>query len=132
MPVKMSEERRCSSASTCVKLGRAVEGMSEKLMQIVGEIRQGLRALYGPRLANLVLFGSQARNDAEPESDVDVLVVLRGPVDPNREMPRVSPLASRLSLKHDVVISCVYVSEEDFHSDQSPLLLNVRREGVMV
>jgi predicted nucleotidyltransferase len=132
IPVKIGEEPACSSASTCGKLEKAVEGMSEKLLHIVGELRRGLLALYGPRLANLVLFGSQARNEAEPESDIDVLVVLRGPVDPNQEIPRVSPLASGLSLKHDVVISCVYVSEEGFHSDQSPLLLNVRREGVMV
>src|SRR6266571_2296599 len=35
-----------------------------------------LRALYGGRLRRVVLFGSWARGDAHPESDIDLLVVL--------------------------------------------------------
>jgi len=106
--------------------------MTVKLQHILAEFRRGLEALYGPRLVEVVLFGSQARNDASADSDIGVMMVLRGAVDSNMEIPRVSPLASGLSLKHDVVISCVYISEEGFLRDESPLLLNVRREGVLV
>jgi predicted nucleotidyltransferase len=106
--------------------------MTVKLQHILAEFRHGLEALYGARLVEVVLFGSQARNDAGADSDIDVMMVLRGAVNSNMEIPRVSPLASGLSLKHDVVISCVYISEEDFSRDESPLLLNVRREGVLV
>jgi len=102
------------------------------LQEILREFRSGLERLYGPRLANVVLFGSRARHEARPDSDIDLLVVLRGDVDPHVELHRVSPYKSALCLKHDVVISCVYISEEDFGSEQSPLLLNVRREGVPV
>jgi hypothetical protein len=35
-----------------------------------------------------------------------------------------------LSLANDVVISCVFMSEERFVTEKSPLLLNVRRERV--
>jgi len=96
------------------------------------EFRQGLERIYGSRLVNVILFGSQARNDGQPDSDIDVMVVLRGAVDPNEEIRRVSPLSSGLSLQHNVVISCVYISENDFHGEASPLLLNVRREGIAV
>jgi predicted nucleotidyltransferase len=106
--------------------------MTVELQQILAEFRSGLEVLYGPRLVDVVLFGSQARNDASADSDIDVMIVLRGTVDSNQEIPHVSPLASRLSLEHDVVISCVYISEEGFRRDESPLLLNVRREGVLV
>ena len=106
--------------------------MTVKLQHILAEFRRGLEALYGSRLVEVVLFGSQARNDASADSDIDVMIVLRGAVDSNKEIPHVSPLASGLSLKHDAVISCVYISEEAFHHDESPLLLNVRREGVLV
>jgi predicted nucleotidyltransferase len=106
--------------------------MTVDLWHILAEFRRGLEALYGARLVEVVLFGSRARNDADPDSDIDVMIVLRNRVDSTKEIPRVSPLASKLSLKHDVVISCVYVSEESFRRDASPLLLNVRREGVLV
>lgn len=83
-------------------------------------------------LSRSYLFGSQARDEAEPDSDIDVMLVLQGAVDPNREIQRLSSFTSGLSLKHDAVISCVYMSEEDFNNEQSPLMLNVRREGVFV
>ena len=33
---------------------------------------------FGDRLVSIVLFGSRARGQAQPESDVDLLVVIRG------------------------------------------------------
>jgi predicted nucleotidyltransferase len=104
--------------------------MNEKLTAILAELRRRLEALYGPRLVRLVLYGSQARGDAEPGSDIDVMVVLKGPVKPGDEIARTGEIAAPLSLEHDVVISCVFVSAERFDHEQSPLLLNVRREGV--
>mgnify|MGYP001603311191 CR=1 FL=1 len=102
------------------------------LEQILQEFRHGLEQIYGSRLVEAVLFGSQARNDAEPDSDIDVMLVLRGPVNPHEEIRRISAFKSQLCLKHDVVISCVYVSEAEYHHDETPLMLNVRREGVPV
>ena len=79
-----------------------------------------------------VMYGSQARGDAVPGSDVDVLVVLSGSVDPEAEIERATPITAALSLEYDIVISCLYVSEERYAQEKSPLLLNVRREGVVV
>ena len=80
----------------------------------------------------MMLFGSQARGDAKPESDIDVLVVLQGPVDPGGEIARTGEVTAQVSLKHDVVISRVLISVDQFSEEQSPLLLNVRREGIQV
>lgn len=88
--------------------------------------------MYGERLIRLVLFGSQARGDARPDSDIDVMVVLRGEVDVETERRRVLPITSELSLENNVVILCVYVSERRFGQEQSPLLHNARAEGVAV
>lgn len=49
---------------------------------------------------------------------LDVMIVLRGAVRSNVDIRPVSPLASELSLKHDLVIFCVHVSEEAFRRDQ--------------
>jgi predicted nucleotidyltransferase len=102
------------------------------LQGIIREFRSGLERLYGPRLIKVILFGSRARQDAQPDSDIDLLVVLRGPVNPYQELDRVCDFQCAVGLEHNAVISCVFVSEEELDTQASPLLLNVRREGVPV
>jgi predicted nucleotidyltransferase len=104
--------------------------MTKKLKNILAELRCELEKLYGERLARVVLFGSQARGDAAPDSDIDVLVVLRGDVRDGEEISRTSKITADLSLANDVVISCVFVSDKQFAIENSPLLLNIRKEGV--
>ena len=106
--------------------------MPKSLKHIFFELKSRLDGLYGGRLSRLVLFGSHARGDAEAESDIDVLVVLKGRVRAGMEVTRIAPVTAALSLTYDVVISCVFVSEERYLNEMSPLLINVRREGVSV
>ncbi len=106
--------------------------MPPKIQTILTDLRRRFEALYGERLARIVLFGSQARGDAELGSDIDVLVVLKGPVSPCEEIARTINDVADISLEHTEVIACVFVSEEQFERERSPLLLNVRREGVAV
>lgn len=106
--------------------------MNEELQMILAELRQRLAEHYGERLVEVVLFGSQARGDAVPGSDIDVLVVLKGPVHPGEEIEGTGEFCAALSLKYDVLISTVFVSEEDFHHAQTPLMRNVHREGIRI
>ena len=106
--------------------------MSERLQSLLAELRRRFEALYGPRLVRLMLFGSQARGDAEPGSDIDVLVVLEGLVRPGEEIRRSLNDVAELSLENNLVFSCVFVSRDRFENELSPLLINVRREGIPV
>ena len=94
-----------------------------------GQLLATLRA-HGVTFA--LLFGSRAVGGARPDSDVDVLVVLRGPVDAGEEILRSGEVASSLSLQFHVVLSRVFISAEQFCTEQSPLLLNIRREGILL
>jgi uncharacterized protein len=106
--------------------------MNVQLREILCELRQQFEALYGERLVQMVLFGSRARGDAVPGSDIDVLIVLQGQINPGEEISRTGEVTTALSLQHGVVISRVFVSAERFSEERSPLLLNVCREGVRV
>ena len=104
--------------------------MGKNRRSLVTEFRRRLEDLYGARLCRLVLFGSQARQDAEPGSDIDLLVLLEGPVQVAEELSRISPITAELSLRDDVVLSCVVASRERYEQENSPFFLNIRREGV--
>jgi predicted nucleotidyltransferase len=106
--------------------------MDDRIGLILADLRRRLGDLYGSRLERLVLFGSQARGDADAGSDIDVLVVLTGPVAPAEEVSRTIDTVAALSLEHDVVVGCVFVSGDDFEQAGSPFLRNARREGVTV
>ena len=107
--------------------------MSESpLTDILQTLRHEFSRVLGDQFETILLFGSQARGDARADSDIDVLVVVRGEFDIGDLIKRTSAVVSSLSLRHDVVISRVFVSKEQFEQEQSPLLLNVRREGVVV
>jgi len=106
--------------------------MTERVSRIVMELRDRLEELYGDRLERVVLFGSQARGDATPESDVDVLVVLRGEVAPIEEIRRTGALASELSLRYDADVAITFTASDRFENGDGPFLRNVREEGVLV
>ncbi|MCC6586758.1 MAG: nucleotidyltransferase domain-containing protein [Bryobacterales bacterium] len=105
---------------------------SEQLHTVLRQFRRAIERIYGERLINMILFGSQARGDAQDGSDIDLLIVLQGPVDPNAEIERLSPVKARICLEHNVAISCVYFDAVEVREGESPLLRNVRREGVPV
>jgi uncharacterized protein len=106
--------------------------MSDKLTALLTELRRRFEALYGERLVQMILFGSQARGDAEPGSDIDVLVVLKDPVRAGEEIERTIDFVADLSLQHNEVISCAFIGEDRFKHRHGPLLRNVRREGVRI
>jgi predicted nucleotidyltransferase len=106
--------------------------MTSKVRQVLAELHTRLKGLHGDRLVRLVLFGSQARGDARPDSDIDIMLVLKDPVSHEVESDRVVPITAELSLENDVVISTIYMSAERYARERSSLLLNVREEGVAV
>jgi predicted nucleotidyltransferase len=81
-------------------------------------------------LDSMLLYGSRARGDAVVGSDIDVLIIMKGPFDYGDMLDRTSDATAAISLEYDVVISRVLVSREDYESKQTPFLMNVRREAV--
>jgi len=103
-----------------------------KIKRILQEFRDKIEKLYGDRLKNIVLYGSYARNEANKESDMDLLIVLGGKVIPGKEIDKLIDIITDINLKYGVLISVYPVSEENFSTVNSPLLINVRREGIPV
>lgn len=102
----------------------------KKIDEVIKEFRAEIEKLYGKSLKNIILYGSWARNEATEDSDIDMVVVLEGDIMPGKEIDRMIGIITEINLKHGVLISVYPVSEKDYLTLKSPLLLNVRREGV--
>jgi predicted nucleotidyltransferase len=103
-----------------------------KLPHILRTLRRELQRILGDQLDMVLLYGSQARGEARPDSDIDILVVVRDNLDYGDLIQQTSAVVSDLSLRYNVVISRAFVSKDRFQQEQSPFLMNVRREGVPV
>lgn len=98
---------------------------------LLHELKERLTAAYGDRLHAAVLFGSEARGEAGPRSDIDVLVVLETQDgDYGDELERcltaVYPVALRLGRR----VSVKPLTRDEYERGDSPLLREVRRSGV--
>jgi predicted nucleotidyltransferase len=100
------------------------------LAEVVAELRKGLRALYGPRFRDLLLYGSYARGEQREGSDVDLLVLLAGPVITSREISRIAKISAPISLAHDIVLSVIPVSQEAYRKGDTVFLRTVRQDAV--
>ncbi|HIJ80284.1 MAG TPA: hypothetical protein HPP76_01085 [Desulfuromonadales bacterium] len=84
-------------------------------------------------LAWIKLFGSKARGNADPESDLDVLFVLDTL---NWESERsVFEICFYASLRHDILLSPIVMSRAETESPltrMSSFFQNVEKEGVLV
>jgi len=100
---------------------------------ILQEFKLKTAKLYGARLKKIVLYGSYARGQANDEhSDIDLAVVLDDDVNPGKEIDRMIDIITDINLDYDILLSVYPVSENDYHSVNSPLLLNLRKEGIPV
>jgi Uncharacterised protein family (UPF0158)/Nucleotidyltransferase domain len=95
-------------------------------------VAEDLRGLYGNRLRKVILFGSWARGDAHPESDIDLLVVLDRVQSTWDEQQRMDEILWRHSLENETVVSALPVAEADMRSDSRPVLIRAQAEGLEV
>jgi uncharacterized protein len=100
------------------------------LPEILTDVRQHLEHLYGDRLSSLLLYGSQARNEARHDSDIDLLVALHEPFDLMLEIDRTTPFIADLCLTWEVHISVNMVSDRTLQDGKMPFFLNLRREAI--
>jgi predicted nucleotidyltransferase len=100
------------------------------LAKTVAQLEWGLKDLYGERFRGLLLFGSYARGEAREGSDIDLLLLLDGPVNVSRELLRIQPIKWPLGLAADVLLSVFPVSYQAFQEAESSFLYTVRQEAV--
>jgi len=115
------------------ELPNAMERVTdERLREALAEIKRALIERIGPDF-RLILFGSRARGDADPDSDVDLMAILpdEAYTVPMREAVRST--VYNFALEYDYVFSVIVVSESIAAEHAGFMVFEaVEREGLRV
>ena len=107
-----------------------------ELQIILSEIAATAKATFGERLDSVILYGSYARGDYTPESDIDIMILVRG-IAPEELWKYKDPIIQKesdLGLQYDLLISATIKDIETFskYLDVLPFYQNVMKEGIKV
>jgi len=103
-----------------------------EVLRIARELHVRLAALYGDRLKGVYLYGSYARGEATDDSDIDVAVVLEGPVHAHSEEERASDLVGDLCLRENCLLVPFFLSEEEYRRTPYAVHRSIAQEGAPV
>jgi len=91
-----------------------------------------LRALYGDRLRQVLLFGPRVHGAGGSESDVELLVVLTELDSPWAELARMDDVLWQHTERTGVTVTARAVSRAEFGRPTTPAVLRARSEAVRV
>jgi uncharacterized protein len=94
------------------------------------QCRTRLQRLYGTRLKGVVLYGSCARGTEATESDIDLMVLLEGPVDAAQEIRRMWEVLYPLQLESALLLSVMPVDAALYDQGAYALYRQVKADGI--
>jgi predicted nucleotidyltransferase len=116
----------------CILFHSAEDEEKDMKSALLDKVRDAVKQIEPS--AEIILYGSRARNDFREYSDWDFLVLVDGPVDTART-DRVRHLLYEIELETGEIISSIVKSRELWNSPKYsvvPLHRNVEREGIVL
>jgi predicted nucleotidyltransferase len=105
------------------------------LEKLKKDVETGAKELLKEKVSKVVLYGSFARGDFDPESDVDFALLSNIPEkDISFFNESIGELTSELSIKYGILVSIIIISTDTFAAYKNiiPFYMNMVKEGVVV
>lgn len=104
-------------------------------IEIISQIRSALKPLLTG--SKLILFGSRARGDHRPESDVDLLILFPDEVGGTEMARRQLEISQRLmelelSWGMKIDVSPVMLTDSAYRRQITPFTRNIDKEGILL
>lgn len=97
------------------------------------ELIRGLTEIFQNNISMIILYGSVARNEATSESDVDIAIIVKDPMDKDTKSRFVKWVAD-MDIRYERVFSIVDIQERNMTKWEKvlPFYQNIRREGIVL
>lgn len=107
--------------------------MPVMISTMLGQYIEKLREIYGDHLQSVILYGSYARGDFRPDSDVDIMILIDlTDMEIKKFRHQLSAITYDFNEKYDLDIKPLAKSDAHFKKwlRAYPFYTNVKREGV--
>jgi len=102
----------------------------EQALEVAGKVRNELEKLYDKRLRSVYLYGSAARDQLIPDSDIDIAIILDKVKSAYEEIEYTGQLGSDVSLEYDTLLTFLFISEDDYNKGRFAIHRNIKEEGI--
>ena len=109
--------------------------MLQTVNEYISKYVENVKHIYGSHLRQVILFGSYARGDFGPDSDIDIMILLDvSDIDSKAYSKLLSYMTFDFNLDNDLDIKPIVKSQETFDRWRGvyPFYSNIQHEGVIL
>ena len=105
--------------------------LDKKDLEVLNKLKKGLKRVLRDNFIELDVFGSKVRGDADEESDIDVLILVKK--GGSEVLDLVAEEVASLKLSTDLPLSPVVYTVEEFNVNKrlgSPFVHSIEQESI--
>jgi len=102
---------------------------NREVQAIARQVKDHFVGRYGDAVEGVLLYGSYALGQGREESDIDLLVVVREPLEPEKVRRDLDDLLLDILLEQSEPVSVLVVSRQFYETSASPFIKQVRKEA---